>query len=308
MVAWQVPWMVVSHEYGHYRVADREGWDPEVHITGWMSGFTRYTFPEGARPTNQQRLEASAAGVNQQQLNALYSYRNWAVNGGVRYQEALGFLLAETNVALYALNSLRKGDDTPSSDDIASYVSRLRSAGNDDISTGKIAAMAVAADLCSAPFWAALIGTGRFVATGERRIAIPTFNIGSTEVTYPNFHLLLDSAGPIMGGSMFVNPEGPTPPIELRVDVRSDGSGGAFSSTAHGIELGLSGLRLTPSAGFSYDALRGPGFMAGVNLEYDFSRYLGAYAGVTYYQNFMLDEVSGREDGFHAGGGLVGHF
>ena len=83
-VGWQVPWMVLSHEYGHYRVGEREGWDPDVSLTSWYSGVTEYTnrAAYAAAPESAQ-IEASAAGVNQERLNSMRMFIDWALNNSI---------------------------------------------------------------------------------------------------------------------------------------------------------------------------------------------------------------------------------
>jgi len=72
------------------------------------------------------------------------------------------------------------------SDDINNYVTQTGS-----LSTGQLLAVAALADLLSGPAWEALIGQYKFISSGLRRVAIPTFTLGEQTLTYPHFQMQL---------------------------------------------------------------------------------------------------------------------
>ncbi len=301
VVGAEVPWMVYSHEGGHYRVARRHGWEASIDLNGWASGLTHYRFPNGKLPTNGEDLEASAAGVNQEQLNALTMFRDWALAGGTRYQEALGFLLAQTNLALYAARTYSLGKNTASSDDIASYVSRLRADGH-NVEVPHLLAMAAAADLLSPSFWAALIGGARFLFSGQRQVSVPTVRLGRVELALPHLYMLLTKKGPALGLSTFVNPHGRVP-VELGATARTDGSGAAVSARLHHVPL-FGPLSVNPFLRLSYQSHQGAGVAVGADLDVEINRHVGLRLGGSYRRNDLLRDVEGKKDGVEAHGAV----
>ncbi len=292
LFAGQVPWMVASHEYGHYRVADKYGWDPQVEILGWPSGVTHYQNSAGA--TADQRNEASAGGMNQEAVNGAYMFRDWALAGEVRYSEAMSYLLAKTNPSLYALRTLSL-DNPAASDDVNSYIGRINDRGI-KLSTGQLAAIGLATDLLSAPVWASLIGEGRFLATGDKTVTIPKFKLGPTELTFPNFHNYLSTDGPIVGGELFVNPQGRYP-LQLSLDVRIADGASAIGAKAH--DLAVSNniafnpfLRATAGGGEK-------GLLLGTDARYNLNSTFSLVGSASFNANDLLTEVEGRDPGFN---------
>jgi len=301
MVGAEVPWMVLSHEGGHYRAATRHGWDAEIEMTGWASGLTRIRLSSDIHTINQQLVEITAAGINQETINSLHIYRNWVINGSVRYQEALSFLLAETNMALYAISTFQKGNNISEPDDINIYI-QLLNAKNQDIKISDLMEAALIANLFSASFWAALIGNIQFVVTGDRHISIPSFNIGLVEIILPNFHLFLDSKGPFFGGTIVINPKNFIP-IELRTDIRFNGQTVATSLRLHKIII-LDWLCVSPHLAGSYDINQGIGYIIGADIGINFNRDLGVIVGATYIHDFAFNEVRGRNNGITINAGI----
>ncbi|MCC7384052.1 MAG: hypothetical protein IT384_19575 [Deltaproteobacteria bacterium] len=289
----EVPWMVLSHEGGHYRVARELGWKPEIEMTGWMSGLTHYhPDPTKARDPAAE-LAAAAAGVNQEQLNAAYLYRDWARNGTAHWTEAMAYLLAQTNTGLYAARSAMRGEDTPSSDDIAAYTAGLNARGH-AITRGQLAALALGADLLSAPVWATLIGEVRYLAGGGRRIEIPTLKLGSIEATFPNFHTYLDSDGPIVGGHLLINPKAKIP-VEISVDTRVTGGGTAIGAKLYDVPLAPD-LSLNPFVRVT-SSERNNGVRVGTDLQYALSENVLITGTVAAGTGDLLREVEGKKDG-----------
>ncbi len=297
-----VPLMVFSHEGGHYRVADAHQWKPHIEMTGWASGLTRYSGITLDNSTPEQRTQATAAGVNQEQLNAAYMFRDWALGGDARYQEALGFLLARTNMALYALRSATRGKDKPSSDDISNYIRQMNQSGR---STGylEVAGFALAADLLSPAFWASLYGTGRFVVTGERSVRVPAIDLAGARLTLPNFHLFLGAHGPIFGGETFLSFKN-GPAVSLGADVRTDGRGGAVTLGGYGLSAGP--VSFSPSLGLSTDAQQGLGFSGRLSATLQATPWLGLTAdGGFNTKGWMKGPPQGQAAGFSGNLGLT---
>lgn len=291
LFAAQVPWMVVSHEFGHYRAADKFGWDPSVEITGWPSGVTHYGSSGGA--TEDQRNIASAAGMNQEAINGAYMFRDWARAGEVRYSEAMSYLLAQTNPALYAIRT-SVIDNPASSDDVAAYVRRVNERGI-RLSTGQLAAIGLATDLLSAPVWASLIGEGRFLATGDKTVSIPKFELGSTELTFPNFHNYLSTQGPIVGGELFVNPQGRIP-LQLSMDVRLDDGATAIGAKAYDLAMSRH-ISFNPFIRTTVSSE--PGILLGSDVRLQLNDRFSLIGSASFNARDLLGEVEGRENGLN---------
>ncbi len=305
VVGYEVPWMVFSHEGGHYRAARNAGWNPRIEMTGWASGLTWYNVPAGAETTAEQFTVAGAAGVNQEVLNGMHMMRQWALNGGTRVHEAVAMLLAQTNLAAYATRSAIIGENAPSYDDIAGYVDDLRRSGQ-DISMPRLAGMAIAADLLSAPFWAALIGGVRFVTHGDRVVPYPSIPAGQWDIALPSFQVLLTSRGPVVGGRTFASTEvgGSRVSVELSGDARTDGSGGAIGLGINGIPLGTPRVQLSPYVRGTIDHGR-PGVAAGADLHLSITDTIGVSAGASYRSGDLLAEPMGQRDGFEGHAALT---
>jgi len=292
-VGWQVPWMVLSHEYGHYRVGEREGWDPDVSLTSWYSGVTEYTnrAAYAAAPESAQ-IEASAAGVNQERLNSMRMFIDWALNNSIDPHEAFAFLASRTNMALYAARS-SVGGGTGGKDDLLAYQSRTGT------STEKVLVLAAASDLLSASTWGAFIPIfSRFLARGERRFEIPSVELGGVRTTWPNFHVLLGTEGPIVGAQAVVGVDRPMP-VEITIDTGIDEFAFALGAKVHGVPLAD---RLTASPFLRATIADPPGVVVGTDLRYDLSRTLSITGTLEYRRNDLLAEPTGKREGL--GGSL----
>jgi hypothetical protein len=294
-----VPWMVASHEYGHYGVGRRFGWSPNVTLTGYTSGVTSPGVPAGVDTSPQQSLAFAAGGVNQEQINAAQMYDRWALSGNIRYQEALAYLLAQTNLAAYAVRTISLSDP-PAKDDINAYVTR-----SGTISTGQLLIVAALTDLLSGPAWAALIGQGRFVATGERRIQMPTFNLGGQTLTLPHWQMLLTSQGPPLGGRMILNPRGRLP-VEFTFHTSLNDPAVAVGAQLRNLSVLTPRLQFSP---FLRATAADPlGIYAGVNVSYDLAPWVGITGTLAFRHNDLLAEPEGKGSGFEGGVGLTTRF
>lgn len=290
-----VPYMVYSHELGHYSIGEQFGWDPVPRLTGFASGVTSSGVPAGTTVTPAQSITFSAGGVNQEEINARVMYTRWALRGNVRYQEAMAYLLAQTNLALYTARTLSLSNP-PSKDDINNYVTRTGS-----LSTGQLLAVAALADLLSGPSWAALIGQYRFLRSGERRVEIPTFTLGGQRLTYPHFQMQLLSGGPVLGGRMFLNPAGRLP-VEFTFDTSLSEPGVAVGATFHAIPVLTPNLRISP---FIRATVADPmGIAIGVDVNYQIAPWLGISGRLGIRKNDLLTEPA-LPSGLVEGGGAV---
>ncbi|CAG0966632.1 hypothetical protein GPROT1_01228 [Gammaproteobacteria bacterium] len=290
-----VPYMVYSHEYGHYSIGEQFGWDPVPELTGFASGVTSSGVPPGITVTPAQSIAFSAGGVNQEEINARVMYTRWALRGNVRYQEAMAYLLAQTNLALYTARTLSLSNP-PSKDDINNYVTRTGS-----LSTGQLLAVAALADLLSGPSWAALIGQYRFLRSGERRVEIPTFTLGSQTLTYPHFQMQLLSGGPVLGGRIFLNPAGRIP-VEFTFDTSLSEPGIALGATFHAIPVLTPNLRISP---FIRTTIADPvGIAVGVDVNYQIAPWIGISGRLGIRKNDLLREPA-LPGGLVEGGGAL---
>jgi hypothetical protein len=295
----QIPLMVVSHEAGHYRDAAADGASPSIQMTGYMSALTSYNEDPAHPFTADQEMIIDAAGVNQEQRNASDMFEKFAANGGARYQEAMGYLLAQTNTALYALNSMRHSaqGDVASSDDIQNYISALNAKG-DPITKGQLAALTTATDLMSAPVWAALVGQVRFLANGTRDVAMPTISVGDVTATLPNLQTMLTSNGPVVGGQVMIDPQKKIP-IEVSAYMRVDQkAAAAVGLKLFDIPLGTDKVTVSPFVRGTYDERSGLGVAAGAEVSAKIFGDVALTGSVEYQKNDLLAEPEGTPDGF----------
>ncbi len=291
----EVPWMVYSHEAGHRGAGERFGWNPQITMTGWFSGETSRGIPPGVAPTPQQDIAFEAGGVNQEQINASRMYSRWALSGNMRYQEAMAYLLAQTNLAAYATRTISLSNP-PSRDDIAAYVKDVPG-----MTTGKLLAVAALTDLLSGPAWAALIGQYRFIRHGGRRVSMPTLHVGGLRMTLPHWQMLLTSQGPLVGGRMILNPGGNLP-VEVTLDTRWSEPGAAVGVRVHEIPVLTPDLRISP---FLRATVADPiGIYTGVEVRYDLAPWVGVSGQLGFRKNDLLSEPEGRGDGVEGGAAL----
>jgi hypothetical protein len=304
----QVPIMVYSHEMGHFRAATADGANPSIDMTGYASGLTTYNEDPAHPFTSDQDMVVDAAGVNQEMANASYMFEKFARNGGARYQEAMGYLLAQTNMALYAANTMRHEmqGDVKSSDDIQNYIDGLNAKGS-SITTGHLAAMAVATDLLSAPVWASLIGQVRFLANGQRDVAMPTIDIGDVKATFPNLHTYLSTNGPIVGGQIMIDPQKKIP-VELSFDMRIDQkAAAAVGLKLFDVPIPGTGDRVTlnPFIRGTYDERTGAGVEVGTEVSAKIWNDVAVTGSVSFSHNDLLAEPTGGSDGVSAHVGIT---
>ncbi len=293
-----IPWWVLSHEYGHALAAEAFGGDPDIQITGFGRGVT---FGGFSRPlTTDERLAFSAGGMNQSQHNQIHMFRDWALSGALRPIEAGAFLVNRLDTSWYSWRVDKETPALPTSRDPREYARLMRIKGV-DIDVEDLRAMGLAMDLLSASSWAALLGQLQFLVEGTRLIRVPTLRVGRTWVTYPNFHLLLGTEGPVLGGTVFVNPLSRFP-LEVRTDVRHDRRAFAVTAAVHGVRLPTApSLRFSPLLRLVRNAQGGVGYAAGgsVSVEHQDGLRMGLEL-IHHKRDFVRDIErfgAGRGDG-----------
>jgi Domain of unknown function (DUF4157) len=285
--------MTYSHEQGHAGAVRRFGGTPDVDLNAPWSGITHYNTPG---LSDEQHLNVTAAGVNQESINASRMVSRWALRRSISYQEAMAYLYAQTNLAAYAARTLalsKKGG----SDDVGNYTSNQGS-----VSVGELLALATVADLLSGPAWAALFGQWNYLRHGERQVSIPNVSLGSNlQVTLPNFQVLLGAKGPLLGGrsTLTVNDKFP---IELSVDTRLGEGGVAVGGQLHA-PLTRS-LTLSPFGRLSYGSSEGAGGVLGLEARYMIGP-VGLSATLSYRKADILSAPEGASEGLQGRAAIV---
>jgi hypothetical protein len=299
--------MTYSHEQGgHGGAARRFGFDPEVTLKAPWSGSTcpvplvngQCFAPPGL--TAEQDLNITAAGVNQQTINASRMASRWALRGSISYQEAMAYLYAKTNLAAYAARTFLLSK-TASEDDIYKYATTQGS-----LSPGELMGLAAVADLLSGPAWAALIGQWNYLLHGDRQVSIPTFKIGrEIRATLPNFQVLLSKHGPLLGGRSTLNVGGRFP-LEVSIDASLDEPGIAAGAQLYAPLTPK--LTLSPFGRFSYSQSEGAGGQLGLEAQYKLTPWLGISATLSYRKQDLLTGAEGASEGLQGRGAMTLEF
>jgi RHS repeat-associated protein len=288
---------VLSHELGgHVGAAQRFGFSSSVASFYWFGGSATWS----GTATPQQSLVISAAGSNQQMLNARTTYSRVARTGEFNPQDAWAYFLGQAGLGAYALRTLSLSSPPPQ-DDINAYVTGSRS-----WSTGGLAAAGVVTAL---PSLVALGVTGyRFIASDQRRLQIPSLDIGGARLTFPHLQTLLTSNGPVLGGRTVLKPGGNWPDFEFSLDVRpSSNFALAVGARAHGIRIpGVPRLQVSP---YLRTTFANPvGIYGGIDVSVDIFRWLAVSGSIGGRTNDLLGETEGRTGGLEAGGGAILRF
>ena len=235
------------------------GGTPDVELNAPWSGITHYN--NTSVLNDDQILNRTAGGVNQESINASRMVSRWALRQSISYQEAMAYLYAQTNLAAYAVRTFALSIQAGGKDDIANYTAKQGS-----LSVGELVALAAVADLLSGPALAALVGQWKYLRHGERQVSIPSVTLGSDlRLTLPNFQVLLGAKGPLLGGrsTLIVNDR---IPVEFSVDTRLGEAGVAVGGQLHA-PLTKS-LTLSPFARLSYGSSEGVGGQLGLEARY----------------------------------------
>jgi len=192
---------VVAHEYGHFRVADQYGWDPDVHLRyhEFLSGLVTYEFPFGRfdlfpggfsgvtrvdvdyseRDWPQKLARVYAAGIVQEQRNADRQYFNLSRGEG-SIMDAVAFLHQDMATWRYPTTGASNGGD------ISSFSSILKNAGIDAPSKHRIKRWGMISVLLNPAWWDTLYSLiFEFVADNDRDVTTHSIPIGSTTASIP---------------------------------------------------------------------------------------------------------------------------
>jgi len=179
------PWMVLSHEMGHYQAVIDSGFTAKIEFVGWAQGITYFYNPHNISISKKDAVSMVASGLNQQKHNAIEIYNQWGIERQASYSQLMLYVLSKTNLSLYSFRSTLFGMDE--ADDIGNYIkySKLK------ITPEIIFISSIVSDLLSVPFLVALYGIGKFIFTGDSLTEIPNFSLGDINVSYPEINLLL---------------------------------------------------------------------------------------------------------------------
>jgi len=296
--------MTYSHEMGHYRVAKKYGWDPSIELKAPWSGVTHYP----NRPLNtpvEEKLEASEAGVNQEQFNAATTFSRMARSGNVNYQEAAAYFLTQTNLFFYTARTkylvLTSKPDTD--DDLDSYTTKTGHSLN------KLLVMSALTNLLSYPLLNTFYNSIAYLWTGSRKVKVPTFGAFGQQFTFPHFQMLLTTQGPILGNRIILNPTGKLP-LEFTFDVQlgatNDVEGVALGAKLHDLTLGTPKLHISPF--LRATVADSAGIFGGADIRYDLTPWVGITGTLGFRKNDLLNEAEGKEDGFEGNAALTFSF
>jgi hypothetical protein len=296
----EIAGMTYSHEMGHFRSDVEGGGRPDITFPrdAWYAIWTGVTDPNYAQSYpagSPQLLRSQAAGVNQEQLNADYLFWDAARRGG-GFSEASAYFLGRTNTFFYsALLPLIKG--VTDIDDINQYRRDLKAAGRGDLSRGAISWGSGLTAALSSGTLGSFVSLGRYLAFGESRFDIPTSKIGGFEFTWPDFHYLLTTAGPLVGGQSLLFPKSKTP-LGATLDVRPGTSGVALGGRLLDVGRGdwlrfPDWLRVSPFAAASIDESLGGGFRLGADVRVRLPYGFQIIATPSYSYHYLLDEPTG---------------
>jgi RHS repeat-associated protein len=277
---------VLSHEFGgHVGAADRFGLNGSLTSFGWFSGLASWS----GSATPEQTLTISAAGVNQQALNAEATYSRIARTGFFNPQDAWAYFLGQAGTGAYALRTLTRNPPAPS-DDINAVAAGPRS-----WSVGGIAA---AGTLTALPSLLALGWMGwQFVVNNRRTLEVPSVRIGSARLAFPNFQTLLTSQGTVLGASTVLSLGRERPAFQLGVDIRPTRDFALdLSVRTHGLRIPGSPVEINPYLRFT--AADPPGVFGGVEVGVHPTRWLGISGSIEGgTQNDLRRVTEGREAG-----------
>jgi hypothetical protein len=265
LVLAEIAAMTYSHEMGHFRADTAAGGDPSITYPRdhWWKIWSGVTAQNPTRKfTPSESLVSEGAGVNQEQWNADYLFWDAARRGG-GLSEAAAYFLARSNTFLYsAVLPLLAG--ITDFDDINQYRQDSATAGH-PISRGAISWGSGLTTALSSGTFGAFRTLGRYFAGDEPRFDIPTANIEGFDFTLPDFHYLLSTEGPVIGGNALLFPRSRSP-LGVSLDVRPDTPGVALGAHLYDLRLG-DRLRISPFASVSEDKSLGPAARFGSDVR-----------------------------------------
>ena len=310
-VAVDVPLMVAAHEMGH----GASGLDacpacnPEVVMNGWMSGYTAYNFPDDVSLSENERLLMSVAGMNQATYNGDRIQERMHTRGA-DLKDAIGYLVNITNSVNYQIKDWALKSE-PGFNDAATYHAAME-AREQGWSQQNLSLLALGVNLANADFWASLVGSVRYIATGEQVQTLGfELDLGERKahISPPLPSMYLTPEGPQINVSMYGDLGTPAT-LELTYSqILTPQNGPAFGVETALHNLAIPGTReqlsLSPRVGFSTHNAS-PGFKVGSGLRYrpGNNPHVAIQANVDYRHNYMPDQVLPGMTGFQADMGL----
>lgn len=288
----EVPWMVLSHEQGHYRVGMNFGWEPSIRFLSWASAVTpSHMSPEA---TTAQRQIFGAAGINQGQLNALALYQDWSRNEKTRYTDTLAYVLTKTNFLLYTFRSAAHLNPNSRADDIDGLV-ELSARRGKPISFNQLVTASTLTTLLSGNLWAAILGQAQFITEGTRRTPAPQVSFQKWRLFTPELYTFATTEGLIVGGQEMIQ----TPAefsVVLEADASIDGRLGAVGVHLYDLPF-APWLHANPYVRVSLTPNRDMGIATGLELMWNIVGPVSLLGKLEYQRKDMLAEVTGKPEG-----------
>ncbi|MEZ0372487.1 MAG: hypothetical protein ACAI44_25575 [Candidatus Sericytochromatia bacterium] len=306
-VAIDVPLMVAGHEMGHgaAALASCPMCDPQVTMTNWMSGYTSYNTPDDYKLTLQQDLFNSVAGMNQATYTGEEIDRRMHTQGA-DLKDAIGYLANITNSMNYQFKDWIK-NTKPGYNDASTYfqVMEERQKG---WNRENLSMLALGVNLLNADFWASLIGSANYIATGKE-VKMPELKIGQFGISAPHLSLIHTYEGPQLNTSIYAHHSGPET-LELKYSqLLTPDLGPGFGVEARLYNVAIPGttnqLFLSPRAGVSVHDQE-VGFKTGLELEYRpaANPYLSLTTGLDYRSNYLPDVYQPKSSGLQGTAGM----
>lgn len=219
-------------------------------------------------PTNNQLIESSVAGLNQNEGNAKEVMKNiYLKNENMPLSDASYFLTNKLYDLVYALlwtdgkNSWEGKTPSEISPDIDRYLCALEKKGL-KLTQEEIAASIITADVLSIQNWDSARAIMNYIKTGET--TKPTiWNIKGTEITPPSFSHYLTLDGRFINANTIINPNKKNP-LELSLGFNlENGKDLRFGLQYHNLKIPNTNISISP-----YGALgEGGNCLLGANIE-----------------------------------------
>lgn len=306
-VAIDIPLMVAAHEMGHGATALDQcpSCSTTVVMSGFASGYTSYTFPEGTVWNDRADLLTSVAGFNQATYNGEEVNRRMHTEGA-SVADAVSYLTNITNSVNYQMKDWITNAE-PGFNDAASYTAILeqREKGwNEE----NLAMLSLGVNLLNADFWASLIGTVNYVVTGDQ-IKLPEIKMGDVHMSLPHFSLMHTYEGPQLNVSLYGH-KGTQETLELKYSsILTPDNGPAMGLEGRLHNLRIPGtdnqLSMTPELGVSIHNQQA-GFKVGTEFEYrpNNNRHFSTTFGVGYSHNYLPESYLPDSNGLDVRAGV----
>lgn len=181
----------VSHEYGHYRAALNEG-AKDIKIK--IDGFNRSSF-EYQNLTNESpdaRFRIMAAGLNQNSLNGLDSYRHSQLET-IEYYHDLDKLYSRMYLQLYL--SKPAGNEN---DDHTRMFDIMNEQGH-DVTHSEFRRNSTMITFLSPDNWQSIINVGKFLYTGKRNSNPSYLQVKELGISLPSLSHFFTEDGDFVG-------------------------------------------------------------------------------------------------------------